>query len=283
MKAVSIEDLSWQPYPGQRSTTTEYLPLHQGEPGKPDNYELTIVRIGADGNFSPRHRHNFEQIRWAFNHPVNYGPKLDLLPGQLGYFPEGGYYGPFSIPPGTEWLIVQFGGLSGAGYLSWQELMRGYLELKELGEFKDGVYRSVKPGGKAFNKDGYEAIWEHVHRNTPIEYPTPKYPEPVIMNPAGFEWRVDPEDDGVSRRMLGTFGERGPSAQLVRLPPGGHYGGARHSGTSLLAVVSGKVVTQDRSFPTRSAFALAPNERAELSATRDAEAQLLVMNLPVFS
>jgi hypothetical protein len=99
---------------GQRSTTTEYLPLHLGDPGKPDNYELSKVRIGADGNFSPRHQHTFEQLRWAFEHPVNCAPKLDLLPGHLGYFPESCYYGPV-------WLIVQFGDLSS---LSWQELKR---------------------------------------------------------------------------------------------------------------------------------------------------------------
>jgi hypothetical protein len=65
--------------------------------------------MGSEGNFSPRHRHNFEQLRWAFDQPVNYSPKLDLPPGQLGYFPEGAYYGPFTLPPGTQWLIVQLG------------------------------------------------------------------------------------------------------------------------------------------------------------------------------
>jgi hypothetical protein len=281
MKAVSIEDMTWKPYPGQRSTTTEFIPLLQGEPGDLANYELAIVRMGTEGNFSPRHRHNFEQLRWAFDQPVPYSPQLELPPGQLGYFPEGAYYGPFTIDPGTEWLIVQFGGLSGAGYLSWDELMRGYLELKDAGEFKGGVYRRVDGNGAIHNQDGYEAVWEHVRHNQRIEYPTPKYREPIIMNPAAFSWSDDPENEGVGIRELGSFGEHGPGALLVRLAPGATYNGPRHGGISLAILISGRVTTDNRSFAQRSAFALEPGEVAGISS-EDEEAELLFLNMPVF-
>lgn len=282
MKAISTESLQWQLYPGQRATTTEYLPLHQGVPGDLGNYELTIVRTGAGGSFSPRHRHNFEQFRYAFQHPVNYGPKLDLPPGQFGYFPEGAYYGPFTLPEGTEWLIVQFGGLSGAGYLGWQDLMRGYTELKETGEFKGGVYRSTDSTGKAFNKDGYEAIWEHINQNSRIKYPKPKYREPIIMDPYAFEWHDDPHSPGISRRVLGVFGERGPAASQIRLSPDVIYKGPEHPGIALIVVIAGEARTQDRSFPIRSAFALEPDEAVEIETLDDKQAELLVMHLPVF-
>src|SRR4051812_9641085 len=42
---------------------------------------------------SPRHRHNFEQIRYVIAGSATYGP-LQAEPGDCIYFPEGVYYGP---------------------------------------------------------------------------------------------------------------------------------------------------------------------------------------------
>lgn len=282
MKAVSINDVTWQPYPGQRSTTTLYMPLQQGEEGDPSNYELAIVRIGEEGNFSPRHRHNFEQLRWAFKHPVAYSPGLTLPPGQLGYFPEGGYYGPFSLPPGTEWLIVQFGGLSRSGYMSWDQLMRGYTELKQVGEFKEGVFRKPLPNGKTENKDGYEAVWEHVHHNHAIKYPRARYREPIIMDPEAFEFIADAARPGVATRTLGQFGDKGPGAMLARLEGGASYMGNAHAGITLVVVVDGQILLEDKAYATRSSFALDPDEAVEFTASEDG-AELLILTMPVFS
>jgi hypothetical protein len=36
-----------------------------GENGSPNNYVLTLGRAGAGGWATPRHRHNFDQIRFV--------------------------------------------------------------------------------------------------------------------------------------------------------------------------------------------------------------------------
>jgi hypothetical protein len=286
MKAVSVTDMSWKLYPGQRvkqgGRQNRYLAMLQGEPGSVDNYELAIIH-GYGGSSSPRHRHNFEQFRWAFTQPVPFAPKLELPPGHLGYYPEGAYYGPFSIPANTEYLLLQFAGLSGSGYLGWDGLTRGYEELKQIGSFDGGVFHGTKPDGTKFNKDGYEAIWEHVHHNMKLTYPTPKYREPLTMDSSAYAWQERPGEAGVFVRDFGTFGANGPSAQMVKLTKRSTYSGPHHAGISLIVVLEGEVESDGAGYLPRSSFALDPNERVEISGAANESAELLVLNLPVFS
>ena len=61
------------------------LPLETGVPGVTCEFSLSIV---PEGYFTPRHRHNFDQIRYTLTGVQSTGHG-DLAPGEIGYFPEG--------------------------------------------------------------------------------------------------------------------------------------------------------------------------------------------------
>lgn len=45
--------------------------LMEGEPGTIDNFQLSLGRVSGDF-YSPRHRHNFEQIRFKIADTLNF-------------------------------------------------------------------------------------------------------------------------------------------------------------------------------------------------------------------
>ena len=160
----------------------------EGAPGALDNFQVSYGQMGGDFN-SPRHRHNFEQIRYQLEGVLDYGRDGKLIAGMVGYFPEAVYYGPQSQDPSIacKTIVLQFGGASGSGYLSQAEVQAGMQELKQEGEFKDGVFRRRADVEGKRNLDGYQAIWEHVNER-PMVYPKPRYPQPIFMDPASYDW-----------------------------------------------------------------------------------------------
>ena len=136
----------------------------EGEPGALDNFQLSFGQMGGDFN-SPRHRHNFEQIRYQLEGVLDYGRDGKLVAGMVGYFPEAVYYGPQTQDPNIpcKTIVLQFGGASGSGYLSQAEVQAGMQALKREGEFKDGVFRRRADVEGKRNVDGYQAIWEHAN------------------------------------------------------------------------------------------------------------------------
>lgn len=202
--------------------------LIEGEPG-PDNFSLKLVNI-AGKYFSPRHRHNFDQVRYQLAGRFDYAADGALEPGCLGYFPEGTRYGPQTSEGDTWNLLLQFGGASGSGYTSEAEEDRAAGELKRTGTFEGGVYTTFKADGTKVNKDAYEAIWEHIHKR-PLAYPKERYERPVLMRAANFEWLPDAAQPGVASKQLGVFSERQTKIALHRvdaqsnlaLQPGSFY------------------------------------------------------------
>jgi hypothetical protein len=82
-------------------------------------------------------------------------------PGTFGYFPEGAAYGPQSSEGRSATAVLQFGGASGGGYLSRQEVEAGREALRKFGSFDGGVFRRNDDGEGRRNTDAYQAIWEH--------------------------------------------------------------------------------------------------------------------------
>mgnify|MGYP003693836791 CR=1 FL=1 len=160
----------------------------EGAPGALDNFQLSFGQMGGDFN-SPRHRHNFEQIRYQLEGVLDYGRDGKLTAGMVGYFPEAVYYGPQSQDPNIpcKTIVLQFGGASGSGYLSQAEVQAGMQALKREGEFKDGVFRRRADVEGKRNVDGYQAIWEHAN-GRPMAYPKPRYPQPIFMDPTTYDW-----------------------------------------------------------------------------------------------
>jgi len=247
----------------------------EGEPHALDNFQLSFGQMGGDFN-SPRHRHNFEQIRYQLEGVLDYGRDGKLLAGMVGYFPEAVHYGPQSQDPNVacKTIVLQFGGASGSGYLSQAEVQAGMRELGALGEFKDGVFRRQADVEGKRNLDAYQAIWEHVN-GRPMVYPKPRYPQPIFIDPANYQWVPVAGAPGVAEKLLGVFTERRSEAGLLRLAAGARYAGR---GRGVYVVTRGAGTAGDQPLRALTAVHLAAGERAAFSAREETE--LLHFGLP---
>jgi hypothetical protein len=238
MIVAHAEKTNWGQVSGHRSGAIDFKRLLQGECNAPDNFELSLVRT-AGNYYTPRHRHNFDQVRFCLEGTMNYAPGKNLRVGSVGYFPEGTFYGPQQDASGSIVLLLQMGGSAGYGFMSYLQLNSGYERLSDLGQFDGGVFTRSAPDGRSVRKDGYEAIWEYVNKRE-VEYPAPRFEEPVIMYPENFKWTE--AGNGFERKHLGSFGERGLSVGLIR--------GSRGAKHRLQGVAAPELI-----FVTRGAFA----------------------------
>jgi len=169
------------------------LPLETGIPGVTMEYSLSVV---PDGYFTPRHRLNFDQIRYTLSGIQSTGLG-DLAAGECGYFPEGSHYGPQKQEGQCECLVLQFQGASGEHLLSNEEMNATYEKLlKSGGKFENGVYKGFKPDGSPKNKDSYEAIWEE-HEGRELVFPPPRYRQPVMMLAKNYRFWPDRKRPGI--------------------------------------------------------------------------------------
>jgi len=236
MKIVQGEDVPLQRGLEHRGGIFHSKRLAEGEPGTVDNFQLTWGEMGGDF-YSPRHRHNFEQIRVQVQGVLDYSKDGKLTPGMVGYFPEGVSYGP-QIPAPEEQsitLVFQFGGASGGGYMSRPESKAAVEALSKVGEFKDGVFRRNEGDDGKRNMDGFQALWEQVNQR-PLEFPKPRYNHPVFMDPDNYQWQPVEGAQGVSEKQLGVFTECRTRAGIIKLDPGAE---SQATGRSIYFVLSG--------------------------------------------
>ena len=212
---LNLRDLEMIERVHARGGKFRYYPLLSGEAGTPGNFFLQLSKTYSDFD-SPRHRHNFDQIRMQLEGDADFARDGVMKPGMVGYFPEGTYYGPQSIAGESLTLVLQFGGASRSGYLSEAQFQQGIAELKERGSFERGVYKQPRPEGGTRNQDAYEAVWEHLNGRA-LRYPESRYDKPVFMRPEGAAWSEDPQLAGVSRKHLGTFSEARTTVSMLAL------------------------------------------------------------------
>jgi hypothetical protein len=280
MQTVHAGDVSWGKVSGHRSGRIEFKRLLQGAAGAPDNFEWSIVRTGGD-YFTPRHRHNFDQVRLCLEGAMNYAPGKDLKAGTVGYFPEGTFYGPQSDTSDSVVLLLQMGGSAGYGFMSYQQLNDGYRKLSDLGRFDGGIFTRSTPDGRVIRKDGYEAIWEHINGHA-VEYPPPRFDEPIIIYPDSFGWVVT-RDLGFELKHMATFGERAVNIGEIRATRGARHSVDRHRAPELLFVESGAIrdVTSGEVLDTHCAFRVDPADAGrELEVVEDCV--LFFVQLPKF-
>ncbi|MGH6988775.1 MAG: hypothetical protein ACREFD_07125 [Stellaceae bacterium] len=224
MKIVQADEMPFERALEHRGGTFHYCRMLEGEPGSLGNFQLSYGKIGGDF-FSPRHRHNFEQIRYQVEGTLDFARDGKLDAGTVGYFPEGVAYGPQTQSQGADvaTIVLQFGGASGSGYLANAEMRAGIAALKSEGEFKDGVFRRRADVAGKRNVDGYQAIWEQANRR-PMLYPKARYSRPFMMNPAHYDWVPVEQSAGVREKQLGIFTERRSSVAFLEFAPGAsHY------------------------------------------------------------
>jgi len=273
MKIVQGDEVEWQRGLQHRGGTFHYRHLLDGEPGTVGNFQFSIGR--QDGDFaSPRHRHNFDQFRIQVEGTMNFDRNGKMTSGMVGYFPEGAAYGPQSSEGLSVTAVLQFGGASGSGYLSRDEADAATAALKKLGTFKDGIFRRNDDAEGRRNLDGYQAIWEHVNGRR-MDYPKPRYRDPVMIDPANYEWLAVAGMPGVTEKALGTFTERRCAASLVGVKRGAIY---RAGGRSVHLVLAGSGIVHDCAYRPFTAFHLDDGEAADLVA-RD-QTELVRLELP---
>ena len=210
MSVVDTTLLPWElVVPNPRGGDVFRKVIRTAEGGRQISYDVRLERFGeGDRAYSSiRHRHDFEQLRFAAAGRMDLGFAV-LEEGDVGYFPANAYYGP-QICEGAVVLIVQWGDR----FLTKEQSDAAVAELSERGEFRDGIYRGVDEKGKPFNKDPLNAIWEQVF-DEPYVPRTPRYRQPILMTPDAFAWS-DPQGP-VRVRDLGQFGEHGPQVEMVR-------------------------------------------------------------------
>jgi hypothetical protein len=280
MQSIRAADVNWGAVSGHRSGGIDFKRLLQGTPGTPENFELSIVRTAGD-YFTPRHRHNFDQVRLCLDGAMNYAPGKDLKAGTVGYFPEGTFYGPQSDTSKSIVLLLQMGGAGGYGFMSYQQLNAGYEKLCDLGQFDGGVFTRGGTDGRVVRKDGYEAIWEHVNGRT-VEYPPPRYEEPVMIHPENFGW-LPTHDAGFYLKHLATFGERALNIGQIKATRGARHKVDRHRAPELLFVESGAIrdVSSGTVLDSQTAFRVDPADTGrELEVVDDCV--LFFVQLPKF-
>jgi len=244
-----------------------------GQPGEPENYLCNIARSAGD-YASPRHRHNFDQLRLLIDGKLPVTPQRSMLPGQIGYFPEGTYYGP-QADDGSGWtiMIVQFGGASGEGFLSADEALTAKTSLVQEGEFASGVFKRTFGAGKR-NQDSYEAVWEQASGRK-LTYSKPRYDAPIIVDPDSFGWRSGKK--GIFQKRLGLFTERETALDVFRLDDGVQWSTRKTKSVQLLFVSHGKGTCNGTSYDRHALIEIIDGETAAFDVTTATELVSLTM------
>lgn len=254
-----------------------FISLLQGDTGAVDNFDLSIS-ITTDDFFTPRHRHNFDQVRYILEGEFSFDRGRVQGTGQVSYFGEGTYYEQKGIGR-TETLLLQSAGASCSGYMSFDQLYATADKLAQSGRFEDGVYTWHDERGTKHNVDGYQAVWEAVNGRK-LTYPKPRYDGPVILNPDNFSWLPVKGAPGASQRDLGRFHERGLSVSQVQLESGCELVLPARASRMLLFVERGEGAVNDAALHRHSAARL---ERGEAARVVAKEPMLLLrIDLPSF-
>src|SRR5438270_552850 len=221
MKIVQIEDAPLVRGLEHRGGTFHSQTTAEGQSGTPGNFKFSLSRLGTDYS-GPRHRHNFDQYRYMIEGESDYGQDGRLKAGMLGYYPEAVHYGPQVNKTEIFCAVLQFGGASGSGYLLPREVKAGMEELKNFGEFRDGIFHRHDgvPGRR--NVDAYQAIWEHVH-GCEMVYPKGRYDVPIFADSANYDWAPVEGASGVCEKLFGVWTERRTQAGLLRLGSGASH------------------------------------------------------------
>jgi hypothetical protein len=272
MNVVQYDEVEWKRGLQHRGGTFHYRHLLNGTPGVLGNFQFNIGQL--EGDFaSPRHRHNFDQFRYQIEGTMNFDRNGKMPAGSFGYFPEGAAYGPQSSDGRSVTAVLQFGSASGSGYLSREQVYAGTEELKKFGTFEGGIFRRHDDVEGRRNTDGYQAIWEHMNGQR-MEYPKPRYRDPILVDPQNYEWLPVAGTPGVSEKPLGTFTERHCGAALIKLARGAtHRAGAR----SVYLVLSGAGIAHNATYRQFTALHLDDGEEIDIVARDETEILRLVL------
>ena len=257
-----------------RQGSFRYKDLGQGTPGRLDNFYLRIVWTEGDF-FSPRHMHNFDQVRAQLKGRFSFDKDGTMHPGGVGYFPEGTAYGPQTSAEDTIQLAMQIGAPSRSGYISEEERQVAAEALSKRGRFEKGKY-FANDDKSGVGQDGFEAVWEYANGRR-IKYPKKRLEKPLLVNPDAFEWLDVASAAGVRTKRLWDFGANALACSLYQLGP---KSAVALSGPLTAFVLAGAGEVAEHRYAKYDALHLAAAEKARIEAREESE--LLVMTHPVF-
>lgn len=263
----------------QTAPKVDYKMLATGKEGALNNYRLSFSRGEGDWRV-PRHRHNFDQIRFPLKGEYTYAEGKSLPAGQVAYYSEGTYYGPLVRAEGLEMVLCQWGGSSGHGFMSRRQTDAAFHELGKTGTFENGFYSYTDEAGKIHRRDSFEVSWERA-AGRKIEYAKSRYDGIVNMDPDNFTWVQSSDASGVDYKWLGAFTERGTRFGFIRVAPGAVLTIGRHRAPELLFMHKGAVSHQGETYRGRTSFACDPEDGVQ-TITGVEQAEFLCIQLPVF-
>lgn len=253
--------------------------LLTGEDDSPNNYLLNVGLTGGGGWGTPRHRHNFDQIRYVLKGSYPVSPHKVMNEGSIAYFPESVHYGPQDRPEGLEMMVIQFGGASGQGFLSSAKREEANDALKAKGEFKNGIFTWYDEKGQKHNQDGSAACFEEA-TGKKLVFSPPRYDDVVMMDPDAYQW-VGTGTSGVYSKLLGTFTERNTQISVLKIDEGSTYNTGTRSQIEVLFLSKGSITVQGKTYGEKSAIELLPTDKP-IDIRANQEAHFLRVALPKF-
>jgi hypothetical protein len=255
-----------------RVGTFRFKDMGEGEAGTAGNFFLRLVWSQTDF-FSPRHLHNFDQVRLQLEGEFDFATDGLMKPGAVAYFPEGTPYGPQTSQDETLQLVMQIGGPSGAGYMSEAQRVAAVDALAKIGRFSEGRYFATGDTGST-GIDSLQAAWEFALGQKMV-YPPQRFQKPVLMNPDAISWRA--LGAGVAHRQIWDFGSQAVALEQYRLATDAAL---VLKGPLSCFVEQGAGQAQAKTFKSFDALHLKQGEAVTLTAKEPAK--LLVFVHPVF-
>jgi hypothetical protein len=262
-----------------REGTLDQKFLLQGDDDSPNDYLLNVGLTGTGGWGTPRHRHNFDQIRYVLKGKYPASPHKIMGEGSVAYFSESVHYGPQDRPEGLEMMVIQFGGASGSGFLSTPRREAANEALKAKGEFKNGVFTWIDEKGQKHNVDGSVACFEEA-TGKKLVYAEPRYDDIVLMNSDAYAW-VPSETPGVSTKLLGTFTERNTKVGFIKVDAGATYNSGTRSQIEVLFMSKGNIRVNGKTYGDKTAIELLPTD-APVDIKANEESVFFTVTLPKF-
>ena len=279
MKIVQGDEQPISESQSVREGTLRKTHLLAGEEGSPGNFRFGLGHQIGDF-YSPRHRHNFDQWRFQLEGTATFDRNGALKPGSLGYFPEGAYYGPQASKEAGICAVVQFGGPSGSGYLSKEQVFAAHAALKAFGTFAKGVFHrdpAVPPQKGVTEKkalDSFQATWEFASKR-PMRYPKPQYADPILMDTGNYRWMPLAGAPGVEEKSYGTFTDCKIRSASYKLDPGATF---TATGRGIYFVQSGRGSVDGQPYRRLTSIYLETGESATFKAEETSE--MILLGLP---
>jgi hypothetical protein len=268
--------------PDDEKPGSRYKRYFKGTPGVPGHFEAVILAgkwsetsDAGTGRSYPRHRHNFDQLRYTISGSPEIMPGHPCPAGSLVYTAAGTYYGPYDRHAGEMQLHVQFEGANGAPFVDYDALIEARDRLVRKGRFESGQYFWTDENGQERSMDGHQAGMEAA-TGQKEEFPAPRYTSSIQMDPANFNWEeVQP---GVKLKELAAFTERETLLVMLRLEGNVSHTISSPDRVTLMLVTSGAGAADGQAVEERDGLMLAKDEHGVVSTTSQLE--LLLLGLP---